>query len=159
MRHVRPLAALALLLLLLTPAAARADATAFVGFTPTDSSRLARGFAVGFGLLIVGFEFEYSKISEDLPMLAPSVTTAMGNALLQTPTSKVQLYGTLGAGGYRERLGDASETNFGTNLGGGVKVRLAGPLRVRFDYRIFNLQGSPRQSTYQRLYAGVNLAF
>jgi opacity protein-like surface antigen len=159
MPRVRRSAAIALLLLVLAPTAARADATAFVGITPTDSTRLARGFSIGFGLLIVGFEFEYSKISEDLDTLSPSVTTGMGNVLLQTPTSTVQLYGTAGAGGYRERFVDDSETSFATNLGGGAKIRLVGPLRLRLDYRIFNLQGSPRQSTYQRLYAGVNLAF
>ena len=29
----------------------------------------------------------------------------------------------------------------GINVGGGVKVNLAGPLRLRFDYRIFTLAG------------------
>lgn len=159
MRHVCRPAVLALLLFLLSPAAARADATAFLGVTPTDTTRVAKGLSAGFGLVIVGFEFEYSKISEDLDTRAPSVTMGMGNVLLQTPTPKIQLYGTVGAGVYRERLLSASETNVGTNIGGGVKIRLAGPLRLRLDYRIFRLQGDPIQPTYQRAYAGVNLAF
>ena len=73
--------------------------------------------------------------------------------------SGFQLYITTGAGLYRERLGGDQETNFVLNNGGGVKVTLAGPIRVRVDYRIFNLRGNPQHSTVQRIYAGVNLAF
>ena len=51
------------------------------------------------------------------------------------------------------------ETNFGTNIGGGAKITLVGPLRLRIDYRIFNLRGTPRQAHPQRLYAGLNLKF
>ena len=47
----------------------------------------------------------------------------------------------------------------GINLGGGAKIRLLGPLRIRLDYRVFRLQGSPLFSTYQRFYAGGNIAF
>jgi hypothetical protein len=47
----------------------------------------------------------------------------------------------------------------GINVGGGVKVSVAGPLRLRFDYRVFTLQGDPRHSKPQRFYAGVNLKF
>jgi opacity protein-like surface antigen len=52
-----------------------------------------------------------------------------------------------------------SETNFGLNVGGGVKVSLVGPLRLRFDYRVFTLKGDARHPRPQRLYAGVNLKF
>jgi opacity protein-like surface antigen len=149
------------LLLVLTPAVARADATAFLGLTPTDQTRQARGFALGAGFLVVGFEFEYGHIVDDLEatLPVPSLTTGMGNVLVHTPTTTVQLYGTLGGGVYRERLDEDTETSFGTNLGGGLKIRLVGPLRVRLDYRLFRLQGEPRQQTYHRVYAGVNLAF
>ena len=43
----------------------------------------------------------------------------------------------------------------GMNVGGGVKITLAGPLRVRVDYRLFTLRGSPRVSPVHRFYAGV----
>ena len=33
------------------------------------------------------------------------------------------------------------ETNVGINVGGGVKMTLAGPLRLRLDYRVFTLKG------------------
>jgi opacity protein-like surface antigen len=141
------------------PSPARADATVFIGSTMTPENRLARGFAVGVSLLIVGFEFEYSNTSEDEERLAPGLRTGMGNVLVQLPGS-FSPYGTIGAGVYRERLGElSSETHFGSNLGGGVKIALAGPLRVRVDYRLFSLQGNPRESKSHRIYAGLNLMF
>jgi hypothetical protein len=86
----------------------------------------------------------------------------MFNLLVQTPrVSSVQLYGTVGGGFYRERLDEIEhqETSFGTNIGGGVKLGLAGPLRLRLDYRVFLLHGSPLYSKPQRFYAGLNLSF
>ena len=142
-----------------TAAPARADITAFLGMSPTPENHAVRGFGVGVGLLIVGFEFEYAKISEDDFEQLPGLQTYAGNVLVQTPTSGVQLYGTLGAQGYRENLGPLQETHFGTNLGGGAKIKLIGPVRVRVDYRIFKLQGSPIHDVYQRFYVGANLKF
>jgi opacity protein-like surface antigen len=150
-----------LALALLTPATASADITAFLGTNPTPVNRVTTGFGVGVGLVIVGFEFEYGHTRDNLDELAPSLRTYMFNGLLQTPIpiAGMQFYGTAGAGVYRETLDEISETNVGINLGGGVKVNLAGPLRLRFDYRIFTLQGSPRHSKPQRFYAGLNLKF
>jgi opacity protein-like surface antigen len=143
------------------PATASADITAFLGTNPTPVNRVTTGFGVGMGLVIVGFEFEYGHTRENLDELAPSLRTFMFNGLLQTPVpiAGMQFYATAGGGGYRETLDESSETNVGINLGGGVKVNLAGPLRLRFDYRVFTLQGSPRHSKPQRFYAGVNLKF
>ena len=56
-------------------------------------------------------------------------------------------------------LGALEETHFGTNIGGGAKIKLLGPLRVRLDYRIFRLQGAPIHDDYQRFYVGANLKF
>jgi hypothetical protein len=140
-------------------APARADITAFLGLSPTPDNHAVRGFGVGVGLLIVGFEFEYSKLSEDDLELLPGLQTYAGNVLVQTPTSDFQLYGTVGAEGYRENLGELQETHYGTNIGGGAKIKLIGPVRVRLDYRIFRLQGSPIHNVYQRFYVGGNLKF
>ena len=148
-------------LALVPPARASADLTAFLGTNPTPVNRVTTGFGVGVGLVIVGFEFEYGHTREDIDEFAPSLRTFMFNGLLQTPIpiAGMQFYGTAGAGGYRESFDEISETNVGINVGGGVKVSLAGPLRLRFDYRIFTLQGSPRYSKPQRFYAGLNLKF
>lgn len=138
-----------------------ADATAFIGASPTPANRPVTGFAIGAGLLIVAFEFEYASTTEELADAAPALRTGMGNILFQTPFPifGVQPYFTTGGGAYRETLGDVQETHFGVNTGGGVKVSLLGPLRARFDYRVFNLRGSPIHSTVHRMYAGVNLRF
>lgn len=140
-------------------APARADITAFIGLTPTPERHTLKGFSVGAGLIIVGWEFEFAHIAEDDADLLPGLKTYSGNFLVQTPTQGVQLYGTTGVEAYRENLGDFQETYFGTNIGGGAKIKLVGPLRVRLDYRIFKLQGSPLHSVYQRFYVGGNLKF
>lgn len=154
-------AALTLCVLALTAAPAAADLTGFIGTATSPSSRPVRGVAFGIGLLIVGFEFEFADVSEDVPTGAPGLRTGMGNVLLQTPVPifGIQPYFTSGGGVYRERFGSDTETNIGMNNGGGVKIKVAGPLRVRLDYRVFTLRGSPRASPVHRLYAGANLAF
>ncbi len=138
-----------------------ADATLFIGNTSTPSNRAARGFAAGAGLLIVGFEFEYSSTNDEPDEAAPRLRTGMGNILLQTPfaIAGLQPYFTTGGGLYRETLGDRQETQFGVNSGAGVKVSLIGPLRARFDYRVFKLAGDPLHDVVHRVYAGVNLKF
>ena len=145
----------------LIPSVASADATLFIGRNSADEDRAAtRGFAFGVSLLIVGFEFEYANSSQDLTTSRPGLRTTSGNVFVQTVgLPGFQLYLTTGGGVFRERLGTDQETAFLLNNGGGAKINLAGPLRARVDYRIFNLKGNPRHKTVQRLYAGLNLAF
>jgi hypothetical protein len=177
---------LALLLLLGAPGSARADLTAFVGglfrseigLDEVDSNtRQTHGLAVGFSLIIVGLEFEWSQTGGDdlgdgecvaiggvRGVCTPALATGMGNVLLQTPRGllPVQLYATVGAGAYRARYEavDENDYGFGTNVGGGAKIELIGPLRLRVDYRVFNLSGGDLvDSTPQRIYVGANLAF
>ncbi len=144
-----------------TAAPARADITAFIGLTTTPERHALKGFSGGVGLIIVAFEVEYADISEDSVELLPGLKTYSGNVLLQTPVPIMgtQFYGTAGVEGYRETLGALHETHVGTNIGGGAKIKLVGPLRVRVDYRIFKLQGTPIHSVYQRFYVGANLKF
>ena len=74
------------MLAMLAPAVpASADLTAFVGASPTPSNRAVRGFAVGFSLLVVGFEFELSDTAADTAAGAPAVRTGMFNMHVQTP--------------------------------------------------------------------------
>ena len=161
MGPIRTLAA-GILVMALFPASARADATAFLGANTTPSTRAVKGVALGLGLLIVAFEFEYATTSEDLEApAAPALKTGMGNVLLQTPVPifRLQPYFTTGGGVYRETLGSHQETGWGTNVGGGVKVALAGPLRLRLDYRVFKLGSGALNSPAHRVYAGLNLSF
>jgi hypothetical protein len=140
---------------------ASADITGFIGVTPTPETHAARGLAVGFGLLVIGFEFEYSHAVENEIEGVPGLRTGSANILLQTPVEigGMQFYATTGGGLYRERLGVISETHFASNIGGGAKIRLVGPLRLRLDYRLFRLAGEPIEKNYHRFYAGANLSF
>src|SRR5215212_5761142 len=96
-------AAAAALLVLATSAPARADLTAFIGANTTPANRQVRGAAFGIGLLVVGFEGEYSFTPDDPRATAPSLRTGMGNLLLQTPVAifGVQPYFTTGGGIYQ----------------------------------------------------------
>jgi len=52
-----------------------------------------------------------------------------------------------------------TQRGLGYNTGGGVKIALVGPLRVRIDYRVFKLGGGALYSPAHRVYAGLNLKF
>ncbi len=160
MTKVRAIA-LAGLMWLTAAAPALADVTAFVGANTTPANRQVRGAAVGFGLLIIGFEFEYANTTDDPTAAAPSLTTGSGNVLLQPPSAffGVQPYFTTGGGLYNETLGTHSDTGFALNTGGGVKISLAGPLRVRVDYRVFKVGSGALYSPAHRFYVGLNLKF
>ena len=146
----------------MTATPAFADATAFIGATTTPANRVLKGVAVGIGLLVVGFEFEYASTSPDLPADAPALKTGSGNLLLQTPAEifGFQPYLTMGAGVFRETLGTTYEhTGVAPNVGAGVKVALVGPLRLRVDYRVLKLGSGALYSPAHRVYAGLNLKF
>ena len=149
MRRVCRLLPAALLVLLFGASPAHADLTAFVGSQSNPSTRMTRGISGGSGFLIVAFEGEYAQASGDdvcAPVVgsagcAPSVRTVMFNGLVQTPrgsSRRSSCTRPLAAGYYRIRYEslDLQDTGFGTNVGGGVKIDLVGPLRLRLDYRI-----------------------
>ena len=160
MELVRHLAAAGLLTLTMA-APARADITAFLGANMTPANRQVRGGAFGMGLLVIGFEAEYAFTPDDPRATAPSLKTGIGNVILQTPVALFgfQPYFTTGGGIYRETLGLHRSTGVAVNTGGGVKVNLAGPLRLRVDYRIFKLGSDALNSPAHRIYAGLNLKF
>jgi opacity protein-like surface antigen len=160
MQSVRRLA-LALVLLAACAAPARADATVFLGANLSPANRQVRGAARGFGVLVLGFEFEYAYTPDDPIANAPSLRTGSGNLVLQTPFAfmGIQPYFTAGGTLYRERLGVHQDTSVGINTGGGVKIALVGPLRLRLDYRVLKLGSGALVSPAHRVYAGLNLKF
>jgi opacity protein-like surface antigen len=149
------------LTLLLAAAPAFADATIFIGANTTPANRQVRGVAVGVGLIVVGFEFEYASTTDDPTAAAPSLKTGTGNLLLQTPIAiyGVQPYFVTGVGLYSETLGTHDDLSFALNTGGGVKISLVGPLRVRVDYRVIKLGSGALYSPAHRVYAGLNVKF
>jgi hypothetical protein len=172
-RHVIGAPLLALLLLAAAPSPARADITAFlgtvrrpdpaIGLTPstTHTMKSVTGASFGMGLIIVGFEVEGAMTPEDTVNKVAGLKTGMANVMVQTPTSGVQLYATTGAGLYHETLGTDGNTNLATNIGGGLKLSIAGPVRLRLDYRVIHMNGrvDTTTSNVQRFYAGINLKF
>jgi hypothetical protein len=144
----------------LASAPAAADLTGFIGATTTPVNRPVKGLAVGVGMMIA-FEFEYAVTKENSEDKAPFIRTGMANALIQPPIpiAGVQPYLIAGVGLYREELNLQEENGIAVNTGGGLKIRLAGPLRVRLDYRAFQFRGDAQHSPVHRIYAGLNLAF
>jgi hypothetical protein len=138
-----------------------ADITGFIGANTTPETRHTQGFSVGAGVLFLGFEFEYASTPDDPSALAPSLKTGSGNLLFQTPFPifGFQPYATTGAGMYHESLGAHETTGFALNTGGGVKISLIGPVRLRLDYRVLKLDDDALDSPVQRFYAGLNLKF
>jgi opacity protein-like surface antigen len=161
MKRLLLIPVLALAALALAPSPAAADATAFYGVATTTVSRPATGLAIAVKILLVGIEFEYAHMDERNPQQVPGLNTSMFNLVLATPT-KVKVYFTTGGGLAHQTLGSASEWTFGTNIGGGVKFPLAGPLGLRIDYRIFKVHGALPGSVdkrQHRIYGGMNFAF
>ena len=169
MRPNRAVVVGAALVCLLLAQRASADITGFVGLSGGPSTRSTWGVAAGVSFLVVGLEFEYADISESFGTEhSPRIRTGGGNLLIQAPAlAGVQIYGTAGAGGYHmtwQVAPDAgqlsSNTNVGVNLGGGVKIGVFGPLRVRADYRYFRFMGAPvGYENVHRFYVGANLKF
>ena len=160
MRFTRA-AVLAALISAVSASSAFADATAFIGANTTPANRQTLGGAIGMSVLMLGFEFEYAVTTDDPGAGAPSLKTGMANVLLQTPLplGGFQPYVTGGGGIYSETLGSQNDVSFGSNVGGGVKVTLAGPLALRVDYRVFKLGSGALYSPAHRIYAGLNLKF
>jgi len=154
-------AGLTIALAFLTAAPSLADATVFIGGNVTPSTRVAEGAALGVSFAVLGLEVEYSDTSDDAASHAPALKTGMVNALVQTPFPLLGLqpYATAGGGVYRETLGAHQDTSFGWNIGGGVKLTLIGPLRLRADYRLFRLGSGALNSPAHRVYVGLNLGF
>jgi hypothetical protein len=151
----------ALVISVAAPCLARADATLFIGANTSPANRTAKGLAIGVGLVVIGFEFEYSDTTDDVKAAAPSLKTGTGNLLLQSPIAFAgfQPYFEIGGGVYHEELGTISNTGFAGNTGGGVKISLIGPIRLRVDYRAFTLKNGALTTPAHRVYAGLNLKF
>lgn len=149
------------LLLLCLPGLAVADVTVFLGANTSPANRQVKGVAVGAGLLVFAFEFEYADTTDDPVAAAPALKTGMGNVLLQTPFSilGIQPYFAIGGGLYQEDLGVHSDRGFAIGTGGGAKISLIGPIRLRVDYRVVKLGSGALTTPAHRVYAGLNLKF
>ena len=138
-----------------------ADATFFAGSTSTPG-RATLGAAVGLSLEPVGVEFEYGATPADPAAGNAALRTGLFNLVAATPARhgrRVRIYGAVGVGAYRERFEEHARTGLAVSGGGGLWVRLAGPFRLRLDYRLFALRGSALHGRPRRAYAGLGVAF
>ena len=153
---------LAVALLALAPAPARADIVGFLGSNLTPSSQPLYGAALSLNILVVALEFEFTNASEDTVKGLPGQTTGIASVQFVTPTGRIQAYGGAGIGaGWESLTGFSSGVRTVGSIGGGVKIGLAGPLGVRVDYRVitFNKSLGTDTTTHQRFYVGLNLHF
>ncbi len=142
------------------------NVTAFAGVAMAAGPHVAIGVAVGVRPRPgpVSIEFEYSRSRSDPPAGVPAIVTFSGNLLVQLPIrpSRFQFYGTFGVGLYVLLLDHrSSEPNDARNFGGGVKITLAGPLKLRMDYREFRLAriGGEDHSNEHRFCVGIVTGF
>ena len=145
---------------------ARADVTAFLGVTPTPSNHSVRGFSAGLSLLIVGFEFEVrphrrKTSSRDCPRSRPGRATCSCRHPVEI--AGTTFYGTAGAGGYSEALGNGSlvhdESQVATNVGGGARFGSSVPFACASTTGYSSSRARRSNSIYQRFYVGANLKF
>ena len=157
-----PVLPVALLAILLGGAGrAFADLTVFVGGAPT-TSRTSVGAALGLSLRPVSVEFEFAAAPGRSAAGKPALQTGLFNLLVGTPFpngGRLRVYGSVGGGMYRERSAERVRTDLALSAGGGVHLHLAGPFRLRVDYRLFALRGDAFRRFPRRAYAGLDLAF
>jgi hypothetical protein len=152
------LSALAVSLLLVTAAPARADVllTPFLGVTfggDTPNEQVNFGASLAFlGAGIFGLELDaaitpnfFDSDDDGVPLEDSNVSTFMANLMVAAPgnTPGVRPYGSAGVGLIRTRvtsvgnLFDLNENSFGVNLGGGIIGQLSERVGVRGDVRYF----------------------
>ena len=144
-----------------------ADLTLFAGRAATPAADgaapgLTGGAALGMSLRRTGLEFEYARMSADRDGRRPALQTGLFNVIVDTPFRsgrRLRVYGSVGGGLYRERNGERTRTNLAVGGGGGVYLHLAGPFRLRVDYRFFLLRGEAGHRRPRRSYAGLDLGF
>lgn len=171
MRRSLSRAACLVVLMLMNPVSARGDATVLVGLTYVDALRPSYGFSFGYRPSVVGFEIEYLGTFGQTTPGDYSAGGIFASVIVQPVTiSHVQIFAVGGFGAWGEGFAGGKRTgvlNAG-NVGGGVLVGLAGPLKLRLDYRLFLLGEvaeaevgaiAPSRKHPQRIAAGLHFAF
>jgi hypothetical protein len=164
-------AGLVIVALVASDVRARADATVFMGVMTAGSPRPAIGFSVGLCPEVFGcFEIEIAGTIGAATSTRSSAGGINGSFIIQSPrpVHGVQFYGIAGVGLYGETYegGVGSGEVSAKNFGGGTKIGLRGPLKLRLDYRVFVLGDAPDAATGvvvhqhpQRVSVGLSVAF
>jgi hypothetical protein len=143
---------------------AYADLNAFTSLA--TGTRPTFGWSFGRANEAVGFEVEYAGFPSARDA-RPLIGTIGASAIIQMPPrhNGIRWYGTVGFGIYGESLADRGGSSGNNRNGGvGVKLPLAGLLKVRVDYRYFRLHADepgtrPQHTDSHRLSAGLTIAY
>lgn len=134
---------------------AHADLNMFA-YVASPAPRPAFGWSFGRASEAVGFEVEYAgyQASRDS---RPTLGTIGASAVIQMPTrdNGLRWYGTVGFGMYAASWPNGGGSSGGTRNGGvGVKLPLAGRLKIRVDYRYFRFHADADADVTARRYTG-----
>ena len=161
------IAAWLLALVLVNPVSASADATFLVGLTSVEGLRPSFAWSFGYRPSAVGVEVEYLTTRPG----DYSAGGIFGSVIVVPMTiAKAQIFFVGGVGVWGEGFDEGKRTGVlsAVNVGGGVLVGLAGPLKLRLDYRLFRLGEvskeeigaiSPSSKHPQRIAAGLHFRF
>lgn len=156
-------------LIVAVPSGARAaDAAVLLGLMTLNGPRPAIGVAIGHAPSVAGFEIEYlatlGRGSADQSVAGG----IFGNLIVQpVMIGNLQPFAIVGLGIWGETFADGAGTGVSgaKDIGGGIKVRLADPLKLRLDYRLFLVGSAPDASRLpsttrpQRISAGLHVVF
>jgi hypothetical protein len=145
------------------------DTTVFIGGV-APAGRGLRGATLGWGQDVIRGELEVWDTGGGASLSRPGHGGLSGGILIQSRPNErgLQYFGTAGFGLYFEDFGSgfSSGEAEAKYLGVGIKLRLAGPLRLRAEYRAFLLGEAPDASpeadleTFpHRLTVGLTLQF
>lgn len=158
-------AGFAMILLLVGVAPAAADLTFAVGMQRPSAPHPSVAVAWGWWPGTVGFEIEYAGSVGRASNSTPSTGSASVNLLVRTPwrigAGRVYAVGGIAAYGEQRPSGGVGAVE-AIDLGAGTTLRLAGPLHLRLDYRMFVLgrgEGRSKSALPQRLAAALSLSF
>jgi hypothetical protein len=146
---------------LLAPRDASAgDVTLFATF-PSPSETWDRGYGAALSstwFRVVTFEAEAARMPGETP--DRSLTSFSVSALLSPPIGPFTPYGGLGIGVFRQTLGgEDSDIGRVSVFVLGMKVRIAGLIVIRGDYRRLNLSGTPLLAMDSRISVGAGISF
>lgn len=88
-----------------------------------------------------------------------NLTSFTGSALLAPPIGFLTPYGGIGFGAYRESIVNGSDTGTLKAYILGAKIKLAGVIVLRGEYRRFDLQSSAPIPLRHRISAGAGVVF
>ena len=145
------------------PPDAPVSITAFGGMAMAFGTHPATGVAVAMKPHPgpVSLEFEYVRSQPNPVASGSGIATLAGNILVQPTRQRagLQYYGTFGVGFYSVLRDYQGSTDSARNIGGGAKVTLAGPWKLRMDYRAFLLARTGGNHLAHRIYVGMAAGF